>query len=157
MVFFHIDSVSVKLGVRSFREKSLSPGPTRRRKWLLPIGICLLLFCCTLLGGWKFSSKQLGKSAQHVLQLSRARTASRTTLQAPEQLEAPPAIAYLIMASKNNVEQVKRLLLAVYHPHNEYLVHLDSEAPEEEHQAIAAFIKGEVLFQECGNVQVRLD
>jgi hypothetical protein len=165
MNFCHIDKFSVKLGIRSGKERFTHPSSSsaRRTKWLIPIGLCSLFFLCTVLRGGNFSSHSFSRSAQSVqsdIQLSKvsraASTHSRKALD--ENLQtAPPAIAYLIMASKHSTEQVQRLLLAVYHPHNQYLLHLDAEAPAHEHQDLADFVKNETMFQECRNVQVISD
>lgn len=50
--------------------------------------------------------------------------------------------------------KLKRLMLALYHPGNHYLIHLDSSAPAEEHQEIARFVSSNRVFGEVGNVWV---
>ena len=46
------------------------------------------------------------------------------------------------------------MLLAIYHPGNYYLLHLDSEASEEEHSDLVSFIALESVVREVGNVWV---
>ncbi|XP_018508243.1 beta-glucuronosyltransferase GlcAT14C isoform X2 [Brassica rapa] len=65
-----------------------------------------------------------------------------------------PSFAYLISASKGDVDKLKRLLRSLYHRRNHYLIHLDLEAPEEEHLEMARFVAGELLFQPEGNVMI---
>lgn len=65
-----------------------------------------------------------------------------------------PCFAYLISASKGDVGKLKRLLRSLYHRRNHYLIHLDLEAPEEEHLEMARFVAGEPLFQPEGNVMM---
>lgn len=65
-----------------------------------------------------------------------------------------PCFAYLISASKGDVDKLKRLLRSLYHRRNHYLIHLDLEAPEEEHLEMARFVAGEPLFQPEGNVMI---
>jgi hypothetical protein len=48
------------------------------------------------------------------------------------------AIAYCILAHKNP-EQMRRLLRAVWHPGNLYLLHYDKRSPSVEHEAVAHF------------------
>ncbi|KAG9134861.1 hypothetical protein Leryth_001169 [Lithospermum erythrorhizon] len=60
--------------------------------------------------------------------------------------------AYLISASKGDTMKLKRLMRALYHPGNYYLIHLDRDAPEVEHQEIARFISSEHVFIEVGNI-----
>ncbi|XP_073018395.1 beta-glucuronosyltransferase GlcAT14A [Primulina eburnea] len=66
----------------------------------------------------------------------------------------PVSFAYLISASEGDTMKLKRLMLALYHPGNHYLIHLDSSAPEEEHQEIARFVSSNRVFGEVGNVWV---
>lgn len=64
----------------------------------------------------------------------------------------PVTFAYLISASKGDTVKVKRALLALYHPGNHYLVHMDKDAPEKEHKEIAEFISNEPVFSLVNNV-----
>ncbi|KAK9668671.1 hypothetical protein RND81_13G077000 [Saponaria officinalis] len=64
----------------------------------------------------------------------------------------PVTFAYLISASKGDVVKLKRTLLALYHPGNYYLVHLDYGAPKSEHDEIARFIANVDVFNQVGNV-----
>ncbi|XP_073143275.1 beta-glucuronosyltransferase GlcAT14A [Henckelia pumila] len=66
----------------------------------------------------------------------------------------PISFAYLISASQGDTVKLKRLMLALYHPGNHYLIHLDSSAPLEEHQEIAKFVSGNSVFTQVGNVFV---
>ncbi|KAG8372286.1 hypothetical protein BUALT_Bualt12G0050500 [Buddleja alternifolia] len=62
--------------------------------------------------------------------------------------------AYLISASNGDTMKLKRLLLALYHPSNHYLIHIDRGAPENEHQEIARFVSSNGVFVEVGNVWI---
>ncbi|CAI0384922.1 unnamed protein product [Linum tenue] len=64
----------------------------------------------------------------------------------------PVKFAYLISASRGDSRKLMRLLKALYHPGNYYLVHLDSAAPPEEHGRLSEFIAGEPVFRAMGNV-----
>ncbi|MQM05097.1 hypothetical protein Taro_037900 [Colocasia esculenta] len=66
----------------------------------------------------------------------------------------PVTFAYLISASKGDVGRLKRALRALYHPNNYYLLHLDLEAPPEEHDRLAEFVAGHPVFAAVGNVWV---
>ncbi|KAF5725753.1 secondary cell wall-related glycosyltransferase family 14 [Tripterygium wilfordii] len=66
----------------------------------------------------------------------------------------PVTFAYLISASKGDVGKLKRLLLALYHPGNYYLIHLDQEAPAAEQRELAAFVAEEDVFGLVGNVWI---
>ncbi|KAM7278445.1 hypothetical protein ACFE04_005579 [Oxalis oulophora] len=65
----------------------------------------------------------------------------------------PVTFAYLISASKGDANKIKRLIRALYHPANYYLIHLDYDAPKSEHTEVAKFIaNGEAVFGQIGNV-----
>lgn len=44
--------------------------------------------------------------------------------------------------------------MALYHPGNYYLIHVDREAPEEEHKEIARFVSSVAVFVELDNVWI---
>ncbi|XP_021741715.1 beta-glucuronosyltransferase GlcAT14B-like [Chenopodium quinoa] len=65
-----------------------------------------------------------------------------------------PKIAYLISGSRGDGESLKRTLKALYHPLNQYAVHLDLEAPPDERLDLMDFVERESVFREMGNVRV---
>nr|DAD29150.1 TPA_asm: hypothetical protein HUJ06_030618 [Nelumbo nucifera] len=66
----------------------------------------------------------------------------------------PVTFAYLISASEGDVEKLKRTLLALYHPGNYYLLHMDNGAPEMEHLELAEFVSGNPVFAQFDNVWI---
>lgn len=66
----------------------------------------------------------------------------------------PVTFAYLISASKGDVNRLKRTLTALYHPANHYLLHLDLEASPEEHTKLAHFVSKHAFFKHFGNVHI---
>ncbi|KAL8041110.1 hypothetical protein ABFX02_10G145200 [Erythranthe guttata] len=62
--------------------------------------------------------------------------------------------AYLISASNGDTMKLKRLMLALYHPANYYLIHVDAGAPEEDHREIARFVSNNDVFAEVANVWI---
>lgn len=62
--------------------------------------------------------------------------------------------AYLISASSGDTMKLKRLMLALYHPANHYLIHLDAAAPDHDHREIARFVSSNAVFAEVGNVWI---
>ena len=66
----------------------------------------------------------------------------------------PVSFAYLISGSKGDSGKVKRLIRALYHPGNYYLIHLDYGAPESEHREIVEFVASDSVFGQFGNVWV---
>ncbi|KAH0463037.1 hypothetical protein IEQ34_007619 [Dendrobium chrysotoxum] len=67
----------------------------------------------------------------------------------------PPAFAYYISGARGDGRRMLRLLLAVYHPRNRYLLHLSHDAPESERAALASATKLAVpAIRTFGNVDV---
>ncbi|KAK2991627.1 hypothetical protein RJ640_025110 [Escallonia rubra] len=66
----------------------------------------------------------------------------------------PVSFAYLISGSKGDAPKLKRVLLALYHPGNHYLIHMDYDATEAEHKEIAEFVSSDPTFCQIGNVWV---
>lgn len=50
--------------------------------------------------------------------------------------------------------KLKRLLRALYHPGNYYLLHLEADAEDFEHKEIARFVSSEPVFSQVGNVWI---
>lgn len=71
-----------------------------------------------------------------------------------QQRQYPVTFAYLISASRGDVPRLRRLLHALYHPGNYYLIHLDADAPPSEHRELAGFVSGNAVFGQIGNVWV---
>uniref|UniRef100_A0A2P2KKT2 Uncharacterized protein MANES_06G048700 n=1 Tax=Rhizophora mucronata TaxID=61149 RepID=A0A2P2KKT2_RHIMU len=69
-------------------------------------------------------------------------------------MPAMPRLAYLISGSSGDGVSLKRALKALYHPRNQYAVHLDLEATEEERLELVRWVKAEKVFQLAGNVRV---
>ena len=44
--------------------------------------------------------------------------------------------------------------MALYHPHNQYVVHLDLESPHQERLDLQNFVKDHLIFQKFGNVRM---
>lgn len=65
-----------------------------------------------------------------------------------------PRLAYLLSGSVGDVERLERILQAIYHPHNVYVVHLDSAASPVEHRQLFDYIGGHAVFSDIGNVKM---
>ncbi|KAK9106173.1 hypothetical protein Scep_023017 [Stephania cephalantha] len=66
----------------------------------------------------------------------------------------PPAFAYYISGGRGHKDRIVRLLLAVYHPRNRYLLHLGSDATEDERVQLAQAVRGVAAVRAFGNVDV---
>lgn len=49
----------------------------------------------------------------------------------------PPCLAYLLTGARGDGRRLLRLLLAVYHPRNRYVLHLSADAPDDERLSLA--------------------
>nr|DAD25864.1 TPA_asm: hypothetical protein HUJ06_027332 [Nelumbo nucifera] len=72
----------------------------------------------------------------------------------PSDLPRLPRFAYLISGTKGDGQQLRRVLQAVYHPRNYYLLHLDVEASPAERLELAKFAKSDRVLREFNNVLV---
>lgn len=63
-----------------------------------------------------------------------------------------PRFAYLVSGSKGDLEKLWRTLHALYHPRNQYVVHLDLESPPEERMELHSRIGNNKVFSQVGNV-----
>lgn len=65
-----------------------------------------------------------------------------------------PRFAYLISGTNGDSQRMMRTLQAVYHPRNQYILHLDLEAPPRERLELTMSVKNDPLFHEIDNVYV---
>jgi hypothetical protein len=63
-------------------------------------------------------------------------------------------LAYYISGGHGESVRMTRLLKAVYHPRNRYLLHLDAGAGAYERARLAGYVRSEQAFLEYGNVHV---
>ncbi|KAF5745209.1 putative acetylglucosaminyltransferase [Tripterygium wilfordii] len=66
----------------------------------------------------------------------------------------PPSFAYYIFGGHGDKDRILRLLLAVYHPRNHYLLHLDVDASDDERHKLVAAVKAVPVIRSFGNVDV---
>lgn len=69
-------------------------------------------------------------------------------------LPPPPRVAYFISGSTHEDGMLQRLLLAVYHPHNVYIVSFNKDISPVGHQNLSEFIHRHPVFSKIGNVKV---
>ncbi|CAL4943796.1 unnamed protein product [Urochloa decumbens] len=72
----------------------------------------------------------------------------------PSTTTSPPRFAYLISGSAGDAGMMRRCLLALYHPRNRYILHLDAEAPDADRAGLAAYVAAHPLLSKTGNVRV---
>ncbi|KAL8227590.1 hypothetical protein R6Q57_015174 [Mikania cordata] len=66
----------------------------------------------------------------------------------------PPAFAYYISGTGGDAGRIFRLLLAVYHPRNRYLLHIGTEGSDDERRKLSALVKSVPAIKAFGNVDV---
>ncbi|KAL5722502.1 Beta-glucuronosyltransferase GlcAT14A [Ranunculus cassubicifolius] len=126
------------------------------KKWIFPLAIgslvsLFLLFLTTITSpdGFPFfplyrplakSSAIFVESKLHPLPIS--------------SIPPPPKFAYLISGSIGDGDMLKRTLQALYHPINQYVVHLDLESTPKERRDLQEFVENNPVFKEIGNVRM---
>nr|GMC80858.1 beta-glucuronosyltransferase GlcAT14C [Ipomoea batatas] len=73
---------------------------------------------------------------------------------AESELPELPRLAYLISGSRADGARLKRLLQALYHPRNYYVLNLDLEAPDGERVELGKWVRLDPVMREFGNVMV---
>lgn len=66
----------------------------------------------------------------------------------------PPILAYWIYGTNGESQRILRLLKAIYHPRNQYLLQLDAASSEYERGELALSVRSEGVFGSFGNVDV---
>ncbi|KAI4322626.1 hypothetical protein L6164_022302 [Bauhinia variegata] len=136
------------------------------RKWIIPFFASLLvsvsLFLTAIIGTLSSSSggEQLPfdiisfarseESSGYFVESDLERSLNSNVVQ---KMEAP-RLAYLISGTKGDSHRMMRTLEAVYHPRNQYILHLDLEAPPRERLELASSVKADPTFREVENVRV---
>ncbi|XP_076954227.1 beta-glucuronosyltransferase GlcAT14B-like [Bidens hawaiensis] len=115
---------------------------TIKRKWIYPLalGSTLFLFLLTLTS---LDTNRIFTSdfIEHNLRPIPLSHTPRT-----------PKFAYLISGSKHDALMLRRTLLALYHPNNRYVVHLDADSSPEDRAELNNFVATHPLFLKFGNV-----
>ncbi|KAL5547879.1 hypothetical protein UlMin_003110 [Ulmus minor] len=129
--------------------------PHKKKKWFLPLVLSLLLSTLlvfiTISVSSSSSSSQLYKTH---LKNELPRFVESKLRVSPTSNDPIPRLAYLISGSIGDGDSLKRTLKALYHPRNQYVVHLDLEASAEERLELANFVRNEPLFAKLGNVRM---
>ncbi|PSS13845.1 Beta-glucuronosyltransferase [Actinidia chinensis var. chinensis] len=124
----------------------------KKKKWFLPLVFSLLTSTLLLI---TLSLSTSSYPFRHTpIKNPQAQLFVESKLHVSPTIANPiPRLAYLISGSKGDCESLKRTLKALYHPLNQYVVHLDLEASAEERLELVNFVKNEELFVRIGNVR----
>lgn len=116
-------------------------GAAERKRWLF------LLFSALLISFLIFLSAISGLS-------SASYAFANNPVAAGRGLQYPPAFGYFIFGGGGDKERMFRLLLAVYHPRNRYLLHLAMDASREDREWLAAKVIAVPAIRQFGNVDI---
>ncbi|XP_030930267.1 beta-glucuronosyltransferase GlcAT14A-like [Quercus lobata] len=136
------------------------------RKWILPffatVTVSVMLSLTAIFG--LYTSPYAGEQLPfEVISLARSEDSSgyfiepdlKRSLETYEASKTEaPRLAYLISGTKGDSHRMMRTLQAVYHPRNQYILHLDLEAPPRERLDLTASVKSDPTFREVENVRV---
>ncbi|KAK3002875.1 hypothetical protein RJ639_020132 [Escallonia herrerae] len=128
-----------------------SSNPFKKQRWFFPL-IFSLLFSTILVIFTLFTSNPF-----HPVPIKHQKpmfVESRLHISPTLPPSRIPRLAYLISGSSGDGKSLRRTLKALYHPLNQYVVHLDLEAPAEERMELESFVKSEEVFVKVGNVRV---
>ncbi|KAF5730678.1 xylosyltransferase 2 [Tripterygium wilfordii] len=131
------------------------------KKWIFPLVVSSLI--CVFLLATSFNMGLISSlhTINSIFSIFPSRTnqtelafAETRMSQTPPPPPVPtiPRFAYLISGSKGDLEKLWRTLKALYHPRNQYVVHLDLESPAEERLELASRVEKNPVFSKVGNV-----
>lgn len=128
-------------------------------KWVFPLAVgsvvsIFLIFLTTLTSptGTSFFSFSTNSSSSYSNPSIFVESKLQPTPTSP--LPPPPRFAYLISGSVGDGNTIKRTLLALYHPNNVYVVHLERESSESERLDLHNFVNEFHLFNKFRNVKM---
>ncbi|XP_017243854.1 beta-glucuronosyltransferase GlcAT14B [Daucus carota subsp. sativus] len=135
--------------------KKVSMPQTVQNKWIIALATACVILSLSLV-----FLITLGTSANSMLLVPLHRYAAATSSLfvaskvQPVTAPPPPRLAYLISGSRGEHKMVRRALLALYHPYNQYVVHLDAESSADERLDLFNFVKNCSTFVQFGNVRM---
>ncbi|RRT55476.1 hypothetical protein B296_00048417, partial [Ensete ventricosum] len=165
---------STAAGWRAMETKQPSPPllqQLRRRKWVVPL-LASFFISSLLISAFVFSSSSpffaassLSRQALLLLSFSQIPSPggdelhfveSKLRLPPPSGASARPVprLAYLISGSAGDGGSIRRILRALYHPANQYVLHLDLEASAAERLELVTVIRDDPVYTRFGNVRV---
>ncbi|XP_031252633.1 beta-glucuronosyltransferase GlcAT14B-like [Pistacia vera] len=135
---------------------NIKPQSQKKQKWFLSLVFSLLLSTLLIVVSVSFSSNSARFYNRAYVQNPRPKFVEQQLHVLSTSSEKIPRLAYLISGSKGDGDSLRRTLKALYHPRNQYAVHLDLEASVQERMELASFVESEPLFKQVGNVRMVL-
>ncbi|KAK4786535.1 hypothetical protein SAY86_010368 [Trapa natans] len=126
-------------------------GSKRTEKPWVPIALaflsCLLFFAVTFNMGLMISFQSVSSIIRFF-----PKSANYTT--PPSTNSSIPRFAYFVYGSKGDLDKLWRIVQAVYHPRNHYLLHLDRESSVEERSELESRVVKDPIMAKVGNVRI---
>ncbi|CAI9100152.1 OLC1v1037092C1 [Oldenlandia corymbosa var. corymbosa] len=126
--------------------------PLKKKKWVLPLIFSISISCFIIVFSLFVSNPFQPRS--DIKDETPIFVESKLHVAETQPFSRIPRLAYLISGSSGDGQSLRRTLKALYHPLNQYVVHLDLEASPEERMELVNFVKTEALFVQVGNVRV---
>lgn len=132
-----------------------APPPSAERRWVFPL-VASFIVCVFLLTSFYMGLITSLYSVNSVLSANPDQTAALLVQPNVASLSEDdlPRLAYLVSGSKGDLERLWRTLQALYHPRNQYVIHLDLESPVGERAELARRVEEEPVFAAVGNVEM---
>ncbi|KAJ4708280.1 Beta-glucuronosyltransferase [Melia azedarach] len=128
--------------------------PQKKKKWFFSLVFSLLLSTLLIIISISIASTPTRFYNRPYIHNLRPKFVEQELHVLSTSSERIPRLAYLISGSTGDGESLKRTLKALYHPRNQYAVHLDLEASADERMELAKFVESEPLFKQVGNVRM---
>ncbi|CAM8979764.1 unnamed protein product [Rhodiola kirilowii] len=126
----------------------------KRKKWMLPLTVSLLITLILALISFSASYPIFNFNPRSTPSTPKPYFVEERLHVTPTSPESVPKLAYLISGSRGDGATLKRTLKALYHPRNQYVVHLDLEASAAERLELFQFVENDVIFRKVGNVRM---
>ncbi|KAL1203072.1 Beta-glucuronosyltransferase GlcAT14A [Cardamine amara subsp. amara] len=139
---------------------------TSEKRWIFPLAMASLMFTFLIaassnmgllssvrsINSLIFSSSNLSTTNETIAEFAESRINNQSSH--PPPVQSSPRFGYLVSGSRGDLESLWRVLRALYHPRNQYVVHLDLESPAEERLELAKRVREDPVFSDVGNVHM---
>lgn len=119
------------------------------RKWIFPLAIASPLFLFIF-----FITTLISPNATTPPSSASIFVESKLQFLPISKLSSPPRFAYLVSGSAGDGAMLKRTLQALYHPNNQYVVHLDADSSPQERLHLHKFVVNNPIFRKFNNVRM---
>ncbi|KAK2989218.1 hypothetical protein RJ640_024461 [Escallonia rubra] len=135
------------------------------RRWIVPFFASLLVWITLFMAAvFRMYSTSYGQDRLQfdIISFARSDDSSEYFIESElkkssegrDLIREAPRLAYLISGTKGDSQRMMRTLRAVYHPRNQYVLHMDLEAPPRERLNLTILVKNDPTFREVENVRV---